>query len=102
MIDWNDYNYNQEVEIRVLNEGTINELTLKLLDYGWHEHGRIRITAILEVTKSDDVQKWHIGAKLELPIKTDGVIKFIQLEKTPNIPRFKTIREGEIIAFINC
>jgi len=102
MIDWDNYNYNQEVSIKVLNEGVVNELTLKLLDYGWHAHGRIKITAILEVIKSDDLNKWHIGAILELPIKTDGLIKFIQIEHNQNPPRLKTIRECEIIAFTNC
>jgi hypothetical protein len=98
MIDWDLYKYNEEICIRVLNEGVINEMTVKLLDYGWHEHGRIRITAIVEIIKSDDPTKWHLGAKIELPIKTDGKIKFHIIEKTLNIPRQKTVYEGEIIA----
>lgn len=98
MIDWDSYQYNEEICIRVLVEGVVNEMTVKLIDYEWHAHGRIKITAIVEIIKSDDPSKWHLGAKIELPIKTDGKIKFHILEKTPNLPRLKTVYEGEIVA----
>jgi hypothetical protein len=101
MINWEDYNYNQEVCIQILNNGEIDNVTVKLLEYGWHEHGRIKITAIVEILNSSDEKKWHIGAKMELPIKTDGEISFIMLEHTNYVPRHKTIHKGEIIAFDN-
>jgi len=101
MINWDDYNYNQEICLRILNYGTINEVVVKLLEYGWHAHGRIKITAIVEIIKSDDNEKWPVDAIMELPIKTDSVIKFIMLEHKQNIPRYKTIHEGEIVALCN-
>lgn len=101
MINWDDYKYNETICLRILNDGQVDETVVKLLEYGWHEHGRIRITAIVEIISSSDESKWHIGAKMELPIKTDGVISFIMLEHTPGIPRHKTIHRGEIIAICN-
>lgn len=101
MINWDDYKYNQEICLRILNNGVINELVVKLLEYGWHQHGRIRITAIVEIIKSDDDSKWPISAKIELPIKTDGEISFIMLEHKESIPRCKTIMKGEIIEICN-
>ena len=101
MINWDEYNYNQEICLRILNNGNINEVVVKLLEYGWHAHGRIKITAIVEIVKSDDAEKWPVDAKMELPIKTDGVINFIMLEHKQSIPRHKTIHEGEIVALCN-
>ena len=101
MINWDDYNYNQEICLRVLNQGVINEIVVKLLEYGWHEHGRIRITAIVEIIKSDDNDKWPVNAKIELPIKTDGEISFIMLEHKKSSPRHKSIMKGEIVALCN-
>lgn len=101
MINWDDYKYNQEICLRILNNGVINELVVKLLEYGWHQHGRIRITAIVEIIKSDAASKWPISAKIELPIKTDGEISFIMLEHKESIPRCKTIMKGEIIEICN-
>lgn len=101
MINWDDYNYNQEICLRVLNQGVINEIVVKLLEYGWHEHGRIRITAIVEIIKSDDNDKWPVNAKIELPIKTDGEISFIMLEHKKSIPRHKSIMRGEIVSLCN-
>ena len=101
MINWDDYNYNQEICLRVLNQGVINEMVVKLLEYGWHAHGRIKITAIVEIVKSDDNDKWPIKAKIELPIKTDGEISFIMLEHKQSIPRHKSIMKGEIVALCN-
>ena len=101
MINWDDYKYNQEICLRILNNGVINELVVKLLEYGWHQHGRIRITAIVEIIISDDDSKWPISAKIELPIKTDGEISFIMLEHKESIPRCKTIMKGEIIEICN-
>lgn len=101
MINWDDYNYNQEICLRVLSDGVINEIVVKLLEYGWHEHGRIRITAIVEIVKSDDNDKWPVNAKIELPIKTDGEISFIMLEHKQSIPRHKSIMRGEIVSLCN-
>lgn len=101
MINWDDYNYNQEICLRVLSDGVINEIVVKLLEYGWHEHGRIRITAIVEIIKSDDNDKWPVNAKIELPIKTDGEISFIMLEHKQSIPRHKSIMRGEIVSLCN-
>ncbi len=101
MINWDDYNYNQEICLRVLNQGVINEIVVKLLEYGWHEHGRIRITAIVEIIKSDDNDKWPVNGKIELPIKTDGEISFIMLEHKQSIPRHKSIMKGEIVELCN-
>lgn len=98
MINWDEYQYNQDICLRILNEGTVNEISVKLLEYGWHQHGRIRITAIVQITKSDDEDKWPISAKIELPIKTEGNIEFIMIESKPGIPRFKSIRRGEVVS----
>jgi hypothetical protein len=98
MINWEDYKYNEEVCLRILSEGSVDETSVKLLEYGWHAHGRIKITAIVEILKSSNESKWHIGAKMELPIKTDGEISFIMLEHTNYVPRHKTIHKGEIVA----
>ena len=101
MINWDDYKYEEEICLRILNGGDIDEVVVKLLEYGWHAHGRIRITAIVEIVKSSDESKWHLGAKMELPIKTEGVISFIMLEHTNYVPRHKTIHTGEIVALCN-
>ena len=101
MINWDDYKYNEEICLRILNDGNIDEVVVKLLEYGWHEHGRIRITAIVQIVKSSNESKWHLDAKMELPIKTDGVISFIMLEHLAGIPRHKTIHTGEIVALCN-
>lgn len=97
MIDWDSYKYGEEICLKILHLDEIKEIRVKLLEYGWHEHGRIRITAILEIISSDSPE-FSIGAHLELPIKTDGVIDFIMIEHLPGIPRHKTIHTGEIVA----
>jgi len=101
MVNWDDYNYGQEICLRILNDGVVDELVVKMIEYGWHAHGRIKITSIVEIIKSDNVSKWPVSAKIEFPIKTDGEISFIMLEHKESIPRHKTIMKGEIVGLCN-
>jgi hypothetical protein len=96
MINWDDYKYNQKFSLSIEDGERTDEVQVQLIEYGWHEHGRIKITAKLQVMSSDKPVVWHKDAIIELPIKTEGVISFIVLEHTSNIPRYKTIHKGEI------
>ena len=86
MVNWNDYKYNQEISITIIDGGLKYCLRVMIMDYEYNLHRHPHLVD-LKVVETNNDEVYPIGSVLRLPVETKDTVNFLLFapcEKYPN------------------
>ena len=98
MVNWNDYKYNQEISITIMDGGLKYCLRVMIMDYEYNLHRHPHLVDLKVVgTNNDEV--YPIGSVLRLPVETKDTVNFLLFAPCDKYPNREFNRKGNL--FLN-
>lgn len=95
MINWEEYDFNEEHSVKIVDgENTFN-LKVKVIEYEWSLHRKPYI-ADVQVVESNDVEEYPLNSIMRLPLKTEDFINFLLFAPCHMSPARELKRKGFI------
>lgn len=86
MVDWEDYQFNKELNISIILDNVKYDLIVKLIEYEYNLHREPQL-AHLEIISSSDEESYPLKSIMRLPMKTEEDVNFLLFapcDKNPN------------------
>lgn len=95
MVNWNDYKYNEEISVTIIDGSIKYCLRVKIVDYEYnlHRHPHLVDLMVME-TNNDEV--YPIASILRLPIETKDTVNFLLFAPCDKNPNRELKRKGEL------
>lgn len=95
MINWLDLKFNQTLSMTIVNDNTIYDLKVKLVEYEYSVH-RHPLIADVKIIESTDIETYPIDSIMRLPIETKDFVNFLLFAPIDMAPAREFKREGFI------
>jgi len=95
MINWEEYNLNEEHNVQIIDEEQTFTLKVKLIEYEWSLH-REPYLADLKVLETNDETMYPLDSIMRLPIKTKDNVNFLLFSPIDMAPAREFKRKGNI------
>jgi len=99
MINWEDYKFNQEHNVQIIDEKETFTLKVKMIEYEWSLH-REPYLADLKVIATNNELIYPLESIMRLPIKTKDNVNFLLFAPIDMAPAREFKRKG-LISLIN-
>lgn len=99
MINWQDYKFNQEHDVQIIDEEEIFTLRVKMIEYEWSIH-REPYLADLQVIETNNELIYPLESIMRLPIRTQDNVNFLLFAPIDKAPAREFKRKG-LISLIN-
>ena len=76
MINWENYKFNEEHNVQIIDEDQTFTLKVKLIEYEWSLH-REPYLADLKVLETNEETMYPLDSIMRLPIKTKDNVNFL-------------------------
>ena len=95
MVKWNDYKYNQEVSITIIDCDTTYCLRVKIVDYEYNLHRHPHLVD-LRVVETNNDEVYPVSSVLRLPIETKDSVNFLLFAPCDKNPNRELKRKGDL------
>ena len=99
MINWEDYKFNDEHNVQIIDENETFTLKIKMIEYEWSVH-RKPYLADLKVIETTNETMYPLDSIMRLPINTEEKINFLLFAPIDKAPAREFKRKG-LISIIN-
>ena len=99
MINWEEYDFNDEQEVQIVDGDKTFTLKVKLIEYEWSLH-REPYLADLKVIETNNEKIYPLESIMRLPIKTKDNVNFLLFAPIDMAPTREFKRKG-LISLIN-
>jgi len=86
MINWEDYKFNEELSLQIIDDELTFKLKVKIIEYEWSLH-RHPFLADIQIVESDNHEVYPLNSIMRLPLETKETFTFLLFapnEKEPN------------------
>ncbi len=95
MINWEDYNFNEEHNLQIVDGNETFTLKVKLVEYEWSLH-REPYIADLKVIETSNEEMYPMDSVMRLPIETKDSVNFLLFAPCDMSPAREFKRKGNI------
>ena len=95
MINWEDYKFNEEHLIQIIDDDKIFNLKVKMVEYEWSLH-RHPLLADVKIINSNDIEEYPLDSIMRLPIETKDYVNFLLFAPCDKSPGRELKRKGNI------
>ena len=99
MINWEDYKFNDEHNVQIIDENETFTLKIKMIEYEWSLN-RKPYLADLKVIATTNEEIYPLDSIMRLPINTEEKINFLLFAPIDKAPAREFKRKG-LISLIN-
>jgi hypothetical protein len=95
MINWEEYKFNEEHNVQIVDGENTFTLKVKMIEYEWSLH-REPYIADLKVIETNDETMYPLDSIMRLPIKTQDNVNFLLFAPIDMAPAREFKRKGNI------
>lgn len=95
MINWEEYKFNEEHCVQIVDGDKTFILKVKIVEYEWSLH-RHPLLADVKVIESNDIETYPIDSIMRLPIETKDFVNFLLFAPCDMSPNREFKRKGTI------
>jgi hypothetical protein len=95
MINWEEYNFNEEHNLQIVDDNETFTLKVKMIEYEWSLH-REPYLADLKVIETNNEEIYPLDSIMRLPIKTKDNVNFLLFAPCDMAPAREFKRKGNI------
>lgn len=99
MINWEDYKFNEEHNVQIIDGEETFTLKVKMIEFEWSLH-RKPYLADVQIIESNNEVVYPLESIMRLPIKTEEQINFLLFAPIDKAPAREFKRKG-LISLIN-
>jgi hypothetical protein len=95
MINWEEYKFNEEHNLEIMDGDRIFELKVKITEYEWSLH-RKPMLADVQIVESSDLEMYPLNSIMRLPMVTEDFVNFLLFAPIHMSPAREFKRKGYI------